>query len=98
MSAPAPLVVFSHLRWNFVFQRPQHLLTRLARTRPVLFVEEPEHDPAGGPRWETSDPAPGVTVCRPRTPVADGGFCDAQRRWLGPMVRSLVEGRAAGGY
>jgi len=25
------LIVFSHLRWNFVFQRPQHLLSRLAR-------------------------------------------------------------------
>ncbi len=22
------LLVFSHLRWNFVFQRPQHLFTR----------------------------------------------------------------------
>ena len=41
MTPPSPLVVFSHLRWDFVFQRPQHLLTRLARTRPVLFVEEP---------------------------------------------------------
>ena len=36
-----PLVVFSHLRWSFVFQRPQHLLTRLARRFDVYFVEEP---------------------------------------------------------
>ncbi len=36
-----PLIVFSHLRWNFVFQRPQHLLSRLAQERPVIFVEEP---------------------------------------------------------
>jgi UDP-galactopyranose mutase len=35
------LVAFSHLRWNFVWQRPQHLLSRLARDTPVLFVEEP---------------------------------------------------------
>ena len=31
------LIAFSHLRWNFVYQRPQHLLSRLARHYPVLF-------------------------------------------------------------
>src|SRR5690348_17138102 len=36
------LVCLSHLRWNFVFQRPQHLLTRFARARRVFFFEEPE--------------------------------------------------------
>jgi UDP-galactopyranose mutase len=35
------ILVFSHLRWDFVFQRPQHLLTRCARYRRVHFVEEP---------------------------------------------------------
>jgi UDP-galactopyranose mutase len=35
------LVCFSHLRWDFVYQRPQHLLTRCARDRRVFFVEEP---------------------------------------------------------
>ncbi|WP_413943385.1 glycosyltransferase family 1 protein [Bdellovibrio sp. HCB-162] len=35
------LVVFSHLRWDFVFQRPQHLMTRYALYRRVYFVEEP---------------------------------------------------------
>lgn len=37
----SPLVCFSHLRWGFVFQRPQHLMTRFARDRRVYFVEEP---------------------------------------------------------
>lgn len=37
----ASIIVFSHLRWNFVTQRPQHLISRLAETRKVLFVEEP---------------------------------------------------------
>ena len=41
MSAHFDLVCFSHLRWDFVFQRPQHLLTRCAKERKVLFVEEP---------------------------------------------------------
>ncbi len=34
------IVCFSHLRWHFVWQRPQHLMTRAARTRRVWFVEE----------------------------------------------------------
>jgi UDP-galactopyranose mutase len=36
------LVCFSHLRWNFVFQRPQHLMTRFASETRVFFVEDPE--------------------------------------------------------
>jgi len=39
--SPAELVAFSHLRWNFVWQRPQHLLNRLAQGRTLWFVEEP---------------------------------------------------------
>ena len=35
------VVCFSHLRWSFVFQRPQHLLSRCAQDRRVYFVEEP---------------------------------------------------------
>ncbi|GAA4714255.1 glycosyltransferase family 1 protein [Sphingomonas lutea] len=35
------LICFSHLRWNFVFQRPQHLMSRFARTMPVIYWEEP---------------------------------------------------------
>ena len=40
-SAKPLLVCFSHLRWNFVFQRPQHLLTRAAQTFDVAYFEEP---------------------------------------------------------
>lgn len=46
----APLICFSHLRWDSVFQRPHHLMTRFARQRAVYFVEEPRdapHDAAG---------------------------------------------------
>src|SRR5206468_5637267 len=38
---PATLICFSHLRWNFVFQRPQHLMSRFAREMNVIFWEEP---------------------------------------------------------
>jgi hypothetical protein len=35
------IVCASHLRWEFVFQRPQHLLSRAGRHGRVLYVEEP---------------------------------------------------------
>lgn len=34
-------VCYSHLRWNFVYQRPQHLLTRFAKKYRVFYIEEP---------------------------------------------------------
>lgn len=34
-------ICFSHLRWDFVFQRPQHLMTRIAETNRVFYIEEP---------------------------------------------------------
>ena len=40
-SEPTTLICFSHLRWNFVFQRPQHLMSRFAREMDVIFWEEP---------------------------------------------------------
>src|SRR5688572_13949020 len=52
-----PLIVQSHLRWDFVWQRPQQLLSRLARTSPVLFVEEPIHlDDSAADRLEITMP------------------------------------------
>lgn len=35
------VICFSHLRWDFVYQRPQHLMSRIAKTHRVFFVEEP---------------------------------------------------------
>ena len=35
-----PLICFSHLRWDFVLQRPQHLMNRFAKDRKVFFFEE----------------------------------------------------------
>ncbi len=35
------LVCLSHLRWDFVYQRPQHLMSRFAKSRRVFFFEEP---------------------------------------------------------
>lgn len=35
------MIVFCHLRWQFVYQRPQHIISRFSSTMKVLFVEEP---------------------------------------------------------
>src|SRR4051794_36585567 len=38
---PATLICFSHLRWDFVFQRPQHIMSRFAREMNIIYWEEP---------------------------------------------------------
>jgi glycosyltransferase involved in cell wall biosynthesis len=62
------LVCFSHLRWDFVFQRPQHLLTRFAAGCRVFYVEEPEVDEGGLAELEIRQDA-GVTVVTPHLPA-----------------------------
>ena len=69
------LVVFSHLRWNFVYQRPQHLLSRLARRWRVIFIEEPMLK-AGHNDLERFDPAANVQVWRPHVTGDAPGFHD----------------------
>lgn len=58
------IVVFSHLRWGFVWQRPQQFLSRFARKHPILFVEEPIFDLSEGrePKLEMHRVMPQVTV------------------------------------
>jgi|SRR5688572_28028665 len=61
------LVCFSHLRWDFVYQRPQHLMSRFARDRRVFYVEEPlfgNHSPQLSMRVDSS----GVCVVVPLLP------------------------------
>jgi len=35
------LICFSHLRWDFVYQRPQHLFSRFGKHLRTFFIEEP---------------------------------------------------------
>jgi beta-glucosidase/6-phospho-beta-glucosidase/beta-galactosidase len=64
------IVVFSHLRWGFVWQRPQQFLSRFARQHRILFIEEPFFDLAegGAPRVDYHDVMPRVTVVTPHVP------------------------------
>lgn len=89
MSAPPALVVFSHLRWGFVLQRPQHLLTRLAGRWRVFFVEEPV--PTEGKAFiEVRVVGPHLSVLVPHTPVAMPGFHDDQLAVLQPLVAAWM--------
>jgi glycosyltransferase involved in cell wall biosynthesis len=84
-----PLVVFSHLRWDFVYQRPQHVMSRLAAYRPVLFVEEPIVQP-GKMALEVEAVAPGVRVARPVVPVEGPAFGSSQETPLISLLRSRL--------
>jgi glycosyltransferase involved in cell wall biosynthesis len=70
---PADLVCLSHLRWDFVYQRPNHLMARAARDRRVYFVEEPRVEPGAEVRLE-SVPRDGVTVVTPVVPPGIQGL------------------------
>ena len=85
-----PLVVFSHLRWSSAFQRPHHVMTRLARRRPVLFVEEPAHHD-GPAELEVTEVAPDLLVMRPRLDAPGPGFGAAQHRVLLTGLRSWLD-------
>jgi UDP-galactopyranose mutase len=77
------LVCLSHLRWDLVFQRPQHLLTRAARDRRVFFVEEPLFD--DGPlRCEIQGRQGGVNRVLFHLPrgLDEAAVIDAQRQLL----------------
>jgi UDP-galactopyranose mutase len=87
---PPAVIVFSHLRWDFVHQRPQHLLSRLARHYRVLFLEEPVAN--GRSAWlEKQEVGDGVTVLRPHSPVSHTGFHDEQIPVLRPMLADFAE-------
>lgn len=82
------LLCLSHLRWNFVFQRPHHLLTRASRSFQVVFLEEPVFEPNAVPtiRLTACD---GVLVA---TPVLPEGAPDPAA-----LVRAEL-GRLLGGF
>jgi UDP-galactopyranose mutase len=84
------LFVFSHLRWDFVFQRPQHLMTRMAKHYQVFFFEEPVRTEREA-HLEISEPVPGVFVCKPHTPLSAAGFHDEQIPALRVLLDELVE-------
>jgi len=91
------LIVFSHLRWDFVWQRPQHVLSRLARSHKVLFMEEPVFS-GGSPKLEVVRPLPDVDVLRVHTPKAGQGFADDQLGVIHQLLTSHLLSQGVADY
>jgi UDP-galactopyranose mutase len=84
------IMVLSHLRWDFVFQRPQHLLSRLAANHRVFFIEEPAHHDGDRASWQRAEPLVNLTVCRPLLRTGAPGFADANLSALRGLLARLV--------
>lgn len=83
------LVVLSHLRWDFVFQRPQHLLTRASRDYRVSFIEEPVFE---GTAFDVRRLARGdVTIVQPLVPAG------ATPETVEAHVLAVIAAECAGG-
>jgi glycosyltransferase involved in cell wall biosynthesis len=97
---PPDLVCLSHLRWDFVYQRPQHLMSRFARDRRVLFVEEPLFfEPGAGDgaaRVDVSERPGGVRVAVPRLPP--GLSAAAVEELQGDLLRKLLTAEGIADY
>lgn len=71
------LICFSHLRWNFVFQRPQHLISRFAKDYQVIYWEEPNFRSGFQPLVDLRTcKSTGVTIATPQLPE---GLTEAQQ-------------------
>ena len=95
-SAPDParptLLCFSHLRWDFVFQRPQHLMSRFAREMTVVFWEEPieiERRATAYLKVRQAEDFPNVRIATPHLPQ---GLDEAKRE---DALRRLLDAHAA---
>src|SRR5262249_53750774 len=68
----ADVLCLSHLRWGFVYQRPNHLMSRCARDRRVFFIEEPVFDGETA-RLEVVHIEHGLYVAIPHLAIGRGG-------------------------
>src|SRR5437868_10992521 len=93
-----PIIVHSHLCWDWVWQRPQQFVARLSRRHKVLFVETLAPDPglaAPLARFRTVNDFPNITVLSLQFPAwrwHDADYIDAERRRL---VRQFIAGPIA---
>ena len=92
---PPDVVALSHLRWDFVFQRPQHLLTRCARRHRVFVIEEPIVGD-GPPRFELSVRQHGIRIAVPRLP--EGLTADAQAALQSSLLRAFFREHGISNY
>lgn len=84
------LICFSHLRWDFVFQRPQHLMTRAAADFTVVFFEEPVFETIPSHLLRRKAVAPGLEVATPILPHL-GSEIEVDRA-IAILLENLVAG------
>ena len=89
-----PIVVHSHLAWDWVWQRPQQFLSRLSKDHHVLFIEGPT--PADVPAAQLSvrevPDYPNIVVLQMRMPASrwsDSAWVDQERR---RCIQSFLSG------
>lgn len=87
------LVCFSHLRWSFVWQRPQHLLSRMANIFRVVVVEEPEfgHSRAPFVKREQRGDVTVLTPCMAASDDVQPGFNDANNERIAKLLEPEFE-------
>ena len=81
-----PIIVHCHLRWDFVWQRPQQLFVRLAGRHRIAFIEEPLTDD-GETRLAITEPFPSLVRIVPTLHRAEGLHVDAQWAALMPHLQ-----------
>ena len=86
---PSTLICFSHLRWDFVYQRPQHILSRLAGQSKIYFIEEPVYTDAAA-QYHVSSKAENITVFTPHLPhgLSEEEQVAAQRTLLDELLKA----------
>jgi glycosyltransferase involved in cell wall biosynthesis len=80
-----PIIVHSHLRWDFVWQRPQQILARLASRHAVAFIEEPVATDAET-HLAITEPQPNIVRIVPMLHRSEWGDVDAQCARLMPLL------------
>jgi UDP-galactopyranose mutase len=100
LSVPTHIFCFSHLRWNFVYQRPQHLLSRAARNLGVFYVEEPIFSQEESGVRIHRDEACGVVVVTPILPegLSKDEINAAQRRVVNELLADVEPSRWVAWY
>ena len=89
MKQTQDLVCLSHLRWGFVYQRPQHLMSRAARRFRVFYVEEPFFDSPEPHYKRFVDAESGVNIIAPHLPA--GLAMEEAEREQAALLRKVME-------
>jgi glycosyltransferase involved in cell wall biosynthesis len=83
------LICFSHLRWNFVYQRPQHLMSRISRKMRVFFIEEPYFDDKN--YFDVANPDENLWIVVPhlRKDITPDDAIRLQKEFLSQLIEKM---------